>query len=106
MVFSLRNAYTIQAAVEFDRKTETLKVFANKLLQYRLLLHRHPLSTVMVVTEKAEDLERLEQGLEGVRNTIPIVTVALPCRHVPRRQRWAVRCRAIPGPRMSARRSY
>ncbi len=77
MIFSLRNAYTIQAAVEFDRKTETLKVFAQKLLQYRLVLRRHPLSTVMVVAEKDADLERLEQGLEGVRNTIPIVTVAL-----------------------------
>ena len=78
MIFSLRNAYTLQAAVEFDRKTEMLNVFAKKLLQYRMLLERHPLSTVMVVAEKAEDAERLEQGLEGVRSTIPILTTSLP----------------------------
>lgn len=78
MIFSLRNAYTLQAAVEFDRKTEMLNVFAKKLLQYRLLLERHPLSTILVVAEKDEDAERLVEELEGVRNTIPIVTVALP----------------------------
>ncbi len=32
----------------------------------------------MVVAEKDEDLERLEQGLEGVRSTIPILTTSLP----------------------------
>jgi Replication-relaxation len=78
MIFSLRNAHTLQAAVEFDRKTEPLGVFAQKLLQYRLLLHRHPLSTVMVVAEKDEDLERLVEGLEGVRSIIPILTTSLP----------------------------
>jgi hypothetical protein len=78
MVFSFRNAYILQAAVEFDRKTEMLNVFTKKLLQYRLLLQRHPLSTVMIVAEKDEDLERLDQGLEGVRSTIPILTVSLP----------------------------
>ncbi len=78
VIFSLRNAYTLQAAVEFDRKTEMLNVFAKKLLQYQMLLQRHPLSTVMVVAEKDEDLERLEQGLEGVRSTIPILTTSLP----------------------------
>jgi len=78
MIFSLRNAYTLQAAVEFDRKTEMLNVFAKKLLQYRLLLERHPLSTILVVAEKEEDAERLVEGLEGVGSTIPIVTVSLP----------------------------
>src|SRR5438445_10914895 len=77
MVFSLRNAYTLQAAVEFDRKTEMLNIFAKKLLQYRLLLERHPLSTILVVAEKEEDAERLVAGLEGVGSTIPIVTVSL-----------------------------
>jgi Replication-relaxation len=78
LIFSLRNAYAIQAAVEFDRKTEMLNVFAKKLLQYRLLLERHPLSTVLVVAEKDEDAERLVEGLEGVGTTVPIVTVSLP----------------------------
>jgi len=78
MIFSLRNAFTLQAAVEFDRKTEMLSVFAKKLLQYRLLLERHPLSTVLVVAEKEEDAERLVEGLEGVGSTIPILTTSLP----------------------------
>jgi Replication-relaxation len=78
VIFSLRNAYTLQAAVEFDRKTEMLNVFAKKLLQYRMLLERHPLSTVLVVVQKDEDAERMEQGLEGVRSTIPILTTSLP----------------------------
>src|SRR6266849_6364864 len=76
-IFSVRNAYTAQAALEFDRKTETLGVFAQKLLQYRTLLHRHPLSTVMVVAEKSKDVERLQQGLEQVGSRIPLLIVAL-----------------------------
>jgi Replication-relaxation len=76
-IFSVRNAYTAQAALEFDRKTETLGVFAQKLLQYRLLLHRHPLSTVMVVAEESKDIERLQQGLEQVGTRIPLLIVAL-----------------------------
>src|SRR6266436_7127507 len=76
-IFSVRNAYTAQAALEFDRKTETLGVFAQKLLQYRLLLHRHPLSTIIVVAEKAKDVERLQQGLEQVGSRIPLLIVAL-----------------------------
>ena len=76
-IFSVRNAYTAQAALEFDRKTETLGVFAQKLLQYRLLLHRHPLSTIIVVAEKAKDVERLQQGLEQVGTRIPLLIVAL-----------------------------
>ena len=76
-IFSVRNAYTAQAALEFDRKTETLGVFAQKLLQYRLLLHRHPLSTVIVVAEKSKDVERMQQGLEQAGNRIPLLIVAL-----------------------------
>jgi hypothetical protein len=76
-IFSVRNAYTAQAALEFDRKTETLGVFAQKLLQYRLLLHRHPVSTIIVVGEKAKDVERLQQGLEQVGSRIPLLIVAL-----------------------------
>jgi hypothetical protein len=76
-IFSVRNAYTAQAALEFDRKTETLGVFAQKLLQYRLLLHRHPLTTVIVVAEKSKDIERLQQGLEQVGTRIPLLIVAL-----------------------------
>jgi hypothetical protein len=76
-IFSVRNAYTAQAALEFDRKTETLGVFAQKLLHYRLLLHRHPLSTVIVVAEKSKDVERLEQGLEQVGSRITLLIVAL-----------------------------
>jgi len=78
VVFSLRNAYTLQVAVEFDRKTEMLNVFANKLLQYQMLLRLHPISTVIVVAEKDADLERLVDGLEGVQSTIPLCLVALP----------------------------
>ncbi len=76
-IFSVRNAYTAQVALEFDRKTETLGVFAQKLLQYRLLLHRHPLTTVIVVAEKSKDIERLEQGLEQVGSRIPLLIVGL-----------------------------
>ena len=76
-IFSVRNACTAQAALEFDRKTETLGVFAQKLLQYRLLLHRHPMSTIIVVAEKAKDVERLQQGLEQVGSRIPLLIVAL-----------------------------
>src|SRR6266478_1802186 len=76
-IFSIRNAFTAQAALEFDRKTETLGVFAQKLLQYRQLLHRHPLSTIIIVAEKAKDVERLQQGLEQVGTRIPILIVAL-----------------------------
>jgi hypothetical protein len=76
-IFSVRNAYTAQAALEFDRKTETLGVFAQKLLQYRLLLHRHPMTTIIVVAEKAKDVERLQQGLEQVGSRIPLLIVAL-----------------------------
>jgi hypothetical protein len=76
-IFSVRNALTAQVALEFDRKTETLAVFAEKLLQYRLLLHRHPLTTVMVVAEKSKDVERLQQGLEQVGTRIPLLIVAL-----------------------------
>jgi Replication-relaxation len=78
LIFSLRNAYTLQAAVEFDRKTETLNVLAKKLLQYRTLIEQHPLSTVLVVAEKDEDAERLVEGLQGVGSTIPILTTSLP----------------------------
>jgi hypothetical protein len=76
-IFSIRNAFTAQAALEFDRKTETLGVLAQKLLQYRTLLHRHPLSTVIVVAEKSKDIERLQQGLEQVGSHIPLLIVAL-----------------------------
>ena len=76
-ILSVRNALAAQAALEFDRRTETLGVFAQKLLQYRLLLHRHPLSTVMVVAEESEDIERLQQGLEQVGTRIPLLIVAL-----------------------------
>jgi hypothetical protein len=76
-IFSVRNAYTAQAALEFDRKTETLGVFAQKLLQYRLLLHRHPLTTIIVVAEKSKDVERLQQGLEQVGTRIPLLIIAL-----------------------------
>lgn len=76
-IFSVRNAYTAQAALEFDRRTETLGVFAQKLSRYRLLLHRHPLTTVIVVAEQAKDVERLQQGLEQVGGRIPLLIVAL-----------------------------
>ncbi len=76
-ILSVRNAYTAQAALEFDRRTETLGVFAQKLLQYRQLLHRHPLSTVIVVAERSEDVGRLQQGLEQVGARIPLLIVAL-----------------------------
>lgn len=76
-ILSVRNAFTAQAALEFDRRTETLGVFAGKLLQYRLLLHRHPLSTIIVVAEKEKDVERLQQGLEQVGARIPLLIVAL-----------------------------
>src|SRR5713101_1379256 len=76
-IFSVRNAFTAQAALEFDRKTETLGVFARKLLQYRTLLHRHPLSTVIVVAEKSKDIERLQQGLENIGTHIPLLIVPL-----------------------------
>src|SRR6266852_9175279 len=54
-----------------------LGVFAQKLLQYRTLLHRHPLSTVIVVAEKAKDIERLQQGLENIWTHIPLLIVPL-----------------------------
>jgi len=76
-IFSVRNAFTAQAALEFDRKTEMLGVFAQKLLQYRTLLHRHPLSTVIVVAEKSKDIERLQQGLEHLGTSIPLIIVPL-----------------------------
>jgi hypothetical protein len=76
-IFSVRNACTAQAALEFDRRTETLGVFAQKLLQYRQLLHRHPMTTVIVVAEKSKDVERLQQGLEQVGTRIPLLIVAL-----------------------------
>ncbi len=76
-IFSVRNAYTAQAALEFDRKTETLAVFAQKLLQYRMLMQSHPLSTVIVVAEKSKDVERLQQGLEPVGSRIPLLIVAM-----------------------------
>src|SRR5438132_1521496 len=64
-------------AAGFLKVIET-RVCTDNLLQYRLLLERHPLSTVLVVAEKDEDAERLVNGLEGVGTTIPIVTVSLP----------------------------
>jgi len=76
-IFSVRNAYTAQAALEFDRRTETLGVFAQKLLQYRQLLHRHPMTTIIVVAEKSKDVGRLQQGLEQVGTRIPLLIVAL-----------------------------
>jgi hypothetical protein len=76
-IFSVRNAFTAQAALEFDRKTETLGVFAQKLTQYRLLISRHPLTTVIVVVEKTKDIERLEEGLEQVGSRIPLLIVPL-----------------------------
>jgi hypothetical protein len=76
-ILSVRNAFTAQAALEFDRRTETLGAFAQKLSRYRLLLHRHPLTTVIVVAEQAKDVERLQQGLEQVGGRIPLLIVAL-----------------------------
>jgi hypothetical protein len=42
-----------------------------------LLLHRHPMSTVIVVAEKPKDVERLQEGLEQVGSRIPLLIVAL-----------------------------
>jgi hypothetical protein len=76
-IFSIRNAFLTQAALEFDRNTESLNVFAKKLLQYRTLITLHPISTVILVAEHRANLERLENGLEEVQTLIPLLLVAL-----------------------------
>jgi len=76
-LFSIRNAYLANAAVEFDRNTYSPAVFSKKLLQYRRLIVSHPISTVMVVAEDANNLERLGQELETVRTQIPLLVTTL-----------------------------
>lgn len=76
-IFSLRNDFTLQVAVEFDRNTETMDVFAKKLLLYRPLILTHPISTVMIVAEKESDVERLVAGLDDIRARVPVLIVAL-----------------------------
>lgn len=76
-IFSLRNDFTMQVAVEFDRNTETTDLFAKKLLLYRPLILNHPISTVMVVAEKESDMERLVLGLDRIRDRIPVIIVGL-----------------------------
>jgi DNA-binding PadR family transcriptional regulator len=76
-VFSIRNAYMAQGALEFDRNQYSVAVFAKKLLQYGLLVKAHPISTVIVVAEQASHVEKLGKALEDVGTRIPLLTVAL-----------------------------
>lgn len=76
-LFSIRNAYVASAAVEFDRNTYSLAVFAKKLLQYRRLVVSHPITTVVVVAENRTNIEKLGQELESVRVQIPLLVTAL-----------------------------
>ena len=76
-IFSVRNAYVAQATIEFDRNTESLGVFAKKLLQYRTLMRLHPISTVILVVEHRANVERIGTGLAEVESNIPLLTLAL-----------------------------